>query len=340
MAIYILFFGILFGAVLRFAKLNKFDTISGLAVLKDLAVAKTMALAIGLGAIFISFEVGAGLSVYHIKPLLLGGIILGGLIFGSGMAILGYCPGTMAISLGEGSVDAFVGILGGLTSGLIYTLVLPSIKGILGPDLGAISLNSLVGEYTFLFYSLVVIIGLVLIYVAFVLQKIEKSKDIKWIIAGIALAVLNAVVLLKTMENRPMGASTFYPYFSDLISGNTENAYFEKIQKSGHWEMIFLSGAFLSGLILSLINKEFRLTLIHDNWKKYKGTAKGTRILWAFIGGFILVFGARMAGGCTSGHILSGGMQLSVSSFTFAIFTFAGLLLTGKFFYKTKNQFS
>ena len=40
-----------------------------------------------------------------------------------------------------------------------------------------------------------------------------------------------------------------------------------------------------------------------------------------------------MAGGCTSGHIISGGMQLSLSSFVFAAFVFAGLLLTGRLFY-------
>lgn len=47
--------------------------------------------------------------------------------------------------------------------------------------------------------------------------------------------------------------------------------------------------------------------------------------------------GARMSGGCTSGHILSGGMQLALSSFIFAIFVFASLLITGRFFYREKT---
>lgn len=45
-----------------------------------------------------------------------------------------------------------------------------------------------------------------------------------------------------------------------------------------------------------------------------------------------------MAGGCTSGHILSGGMQLAFSSLTFAVFVFIGLLLTGKLFYRAKTS--
>lgn len=73
---------------------------------------------------------------------------------------------------------------------------------------------------------------------------------------------------------------------------------------------------------------------MYDNWKKYKNDSSKSRILWSLIGGFILIFGARMAGGCTSGHILSGGMQLAVSSLVFAVFAFIGLLATGKIFYK------
>ena len=112
--------------------------------------------------------------------------------------------------------------------------------------------------------------------------------------------------------------------------------YFNKIKTPGNWELIFLAGAFLAGLFISLIKKEFKLTLIHDNWKKFKNNSNGSRIAWSFIGGFILIFGARMAGGCTSGHILSGGMQLAFSSLTFAVFVFTGLLLTGRFFYRVK----
>ncbi len=131
-----------------------------------------------------------------------------------------------------------------------------------------------------------------------------------------------------------MGASTAYPYLADLIAGATQNNYFTIIEKPGNWEVFFLIGAFIAGLIISLIKKEFKITLIHSNWEKFKGTSAIKRIVWSFIGGFILIFGARMAGGCTSGHILSGGMQLAFSSIAFAIFVFTGLIITGKIFYK------
>ncbi len=142
MEMMILIFGFLFGATLQYAKLNKYNTISGLATLDNYAVAKAISVAIGIGAILLNIEIGLGFASYHVKPFILGGIILGGLIFGTGMAILGYCPGTLAISIGEGSIDAIIGLIGGLLGGLVYTLLLPLTQDILGPDFGAISLNS------------------------------------------------------------------------------------------------------------------------------------------------------------------------------------------------------
>jgi uncharacterized membrane protein YedE/YeeE len=334
MIITILVLGFLFGAILQYADLNKFNVISGLALRENFAVPKAIALSIGIGMIFLSIEIAMGMASYHVKPFVLGGLLIGGLLFGAGMAFLGYCPGTLAVSFGEGSLDALVGIIGGLFGGLFYTMVLPYIKPVLGPDLGAISLNSVMGTNT-LFFVVTIIAGAVFSYAAFYLHKKDKDQSRKWILAGIALAVLNLIVFSAAVTNRPIGASTTFPYVADLLSGYTDNDYFKAIQTPGNWELIFLTGAFLAGLIISRIRKDFKLILIHDNWKKHKGNSGSERIIWSFIGGFILLFGARMAGGCTSGHILSGGMQFAFSSLFFSVFVFAGILITGKYFYKS-----
>ena len=333
MFVFTLIFGFLFGLILQYASLNKYNTISGMATLDDLTVAKAIAVAIGLGAILLNVEIILGLASYHVKPLILGGLIIGGFLFGAGMAILGYCPGTLAISLGEGSIDALFGILGGLLGGVVFTLLLPSINGILGPDLGRISLQSLISS-RILFFILLSTAGLVFIFAAFWLHGFEKQKNYRWLIAGILLAALNTIVFSHFGADRPIGASTTYPFTADVLTGITQNDYFATIQKPGHWELIFLSGAFLAGLIGSLATKSFKLKLVHENWEKYRGPSKIQRAFWAFIGGFILIFGARMAGGCTSGHVISGGMQMAISSLIFAIVVFGSLLLTGKIFYK------
>lgn len=329
-----LILGFFFGALLQSAKLNRFDTISGMATLENFKVAKAIALAIGVGVILLNIDIGLGYASYHIKPFLLGGIVLGGLIFGTGMAILGYCPGTVMVSAGEGSLDALVGILGGLAGGLVYTLVLPSIGAVLGPNIGSYSLYTALGASPFIFYPVMILSGLVFIVLAFVVHRLDKSQDKSWIIAGIGIAILNTFIF--QYADRPIGASTFFPYVADNIFGVINNDYFKQISKPGSWEVLFLAGGFLSGTVISLLRKEFRIRMIHDNWEKYKGNNFGKRAIWAFFGGFILIFGARMAGGCTSGHVISGGMQLAVSSLVFAIFVFAGLLLTGKYFYTKK----
>ncbi len=329
----ILVFGFLFGAILQSAKLNKYNTISGMARLEDYAVAKAILVAIGVGAILLNIEIGMGLATYHMKPLIFVGISLGGLIFGAGMAILGYCPGTMAVSLGEGSLDAAVGIVGGIFGGVAYTLAEPSVKGLLGPNLGEISLHSAVGSGP-LFYFLLFVFGLALVGIALWLNKLENKKSYGWLYAGILLAILDAIVFLTSVFNRPIGASTSYPYVGDLMAGLTQNDYFASVQKPGNWEMIFLIGAFLAGLVISLLRKDFKIQLIYSGWSKTEGNSPAKRIIWAFVGGFILLFGARMAGGCTSGHIISGGMQVALSSLLFGVFVFTGLLITGKYFYR------
>ncbi|MFY9150453.1 MAG: YeeE/YedE family protein [Prolixibacteraceae bacterium] len=329
----ILIFGFLFGSILQSAKLNKYNTISGMARLEDYTVAKAILIAIGVGAIILNVEIGLGFATYHVKPLILVGISLGGLIFGAGMAILGYCPGTMAVSLGEGSLDALVGIVGSIFGGIAYTLVQPSIKDLMGPDLGNVSLQTAAGNGS-IFYILLFVFGLSLVGIAFWLHKIEMKKNYMWLYAGILLAVLDSIVFLTSVFNRPIGASTTYPYIGDILSGLTQNDYFTAIQKPGNWELIFLTGAFLSGIVVSLLRKDFKIQLIYSGWSKTEGNSSVKRILWAFTGGFILLFGARMAGGCTSGHVISGGMQVAASSLMFGAFMFVGLLITGKFFYR------
>ena len=329
----VLILGFLFGATLQYARLNKYNVISGLAIREDFTVPKAIALAVGIGAILLNIEIALGFASYHVKPLIVGGIVLGGLIFGMGMAILGYCPGTMAVSLGEGSLDALVGMLGGLTGGVVFTLAVPHLQTVLGPDLGGLSLESVVASRP-LFFVLLTLLAAVFILLAFWLHRIDRNRERKWIVAGIVLAILDVAVFSTWLSNRPIGASTAYPYLGDFLTGTTGNNYFTAVKTPGHWELIFLAGAFAAGLVISLIRREFRLVLLHENWRRFKGPAPLRRIVWAFTGGFILIFGARLAGGCTSGHILSGGMQLAFSSLIFAVFVFAGLLITGQLFYK------
>lgn len=73
-------------------------------------------------------------------------------------------------------------------------------------------------------------------------------------------------------------------------------------------------------------------------WKEQFGDLKAKRLLQAFIGGLLLLFDARLAGGCTSGHMISGISQLTVGSFIFGAAIFASGILTAHTLYRKRTS--
>lgn len=324
--------GFIFGAILQYARLNRFDTIAGMAVLQNFTIAKTISFCIGLGFFLLQAEIYFGWADYHVKPLLLAGVIIGGLLFGAGMAILGYCPGTVFISLGQGYVDALVGIVGALCGSLVFAVVYPDISSLIGPNLGAISIRSLLPN-NILFGLVSSALAILFMGIALFLQRLQ-NQGWRWLHAAIGLALLNALLNLPSVAGHLMGASTAFPFVAMSVTGLGAESYLQKISVPGAWELWFLVGAFLAGLVFSLAQGTFRITSVPELWVRYHGSNPGKRFFWAFVGGFLLLFGARMAGGCTSGHIISGGMQLAISSLLFAVAVFAAFLTIGRYYYR------
>lgn len=330
--------GFIFGAILQYARLNRFDTIAGMAVLQNFTIAKTISFCIGLGALLMQLEIYFGWADYHIKPLLLAGVVAGGLLFGVGMAILGYCPGTVVISLGQGSLDALPGIVGGVLGSLTYAIIYPFVTPLLGPDLGALSVRSLLPNNA-LFWLVTGGLAVLFMGIALFLHRLQ-NRGLRWLYAACGLTLLNMFLTLPAVAGHPMGASTAFPFVGMFITGLGAESYWHKIVGPGTWEIWFLLGAFLAGLVFALIQGTFRITSVPELWVRYHGTSANKRFAWAFVGGFLLLFGARMAGGCTSGHVISGGMQLALSSLLFAVMVFAAFLTTGRYFYRTQGGVS
>lgn len=324
--------GFIFGAILQYARLNRFNTIAGMAVLQDFTVAKMIAFTIGLGALLMQAEIYFGWADYHVKPLILGGVVFGGLLFGVGMAVLGYCPGTVAISLGQGNLDALMGIIGGLCGSLLFSVFYPNLIPLFGPDFGSLSVRTLISDNG-LFWMVTGVLALLFMGIALFLQRLQ-NHGWRWLYAAVGLSMLNGLLILPSIAGHPMGASTAFPFIAMSLSGLGANNYWHKIAEPGAWELLFLVGAFLAGLVFSIVQGTFRIVSVPSLWIRFHGTNPSKRFFWAFIGGFLLLFGARMAGGCTSGHVISGGMQLAVSSLLFAVIVFVAFLLTGRYFYR------
>lgn len=132
--------GFLFAIIATQVKITSFDKIISFALLKDLSVAKILLFAISISSVIFYVEYLLGIATVSVKPFMVSGVIIGGLLFGLGIALLGYCPGTIPMAIGEGKIDAIVGYIGGIFAGFLFTLIYPYILPYLGHNFGAINL--------------------------------------------------------------------------------------------------------------------------------------------------------------------------------------------------------
>lgn len=109
--------GIAFGFLLQKGGVTRYDVIIGQLLFTDFTVLKIMLSAVLTGMIGVHLLRDLGLAQLHPKPGSVGTSVVGGLIFGVGFGILGYCPGTVAGAVGQGSMDALLGGVIGILIG-------------------------------------------------------------------------------------------------------------------------------------------------------------------------------------------------------------------------------
>ncbi len=158
-------FGLLFGALLQKGRVTDYNVIVNFFRLRDLTVLKIMLTAIVVGGIGVASMLGLGLiEGYHIKETRLLGLVLGSALFGIGMVIYGYCPGTGVAAVATGSLHALVGFGGMIAGGVAYALSYGWIKSaILGVgDYGKVRLGEVTGMPDALLLGLLAIIAIAL----------------------------------------------------------------------------------------------------------------------------------------------------------------------------------
>ncbi|ABA90092.1 YeeE/YedE family protein [Syntrophotalea carbinolica DSM 2380] len=139
--------GILFGFLLQKARVLRYDKQLGALRLQDMTIVKFMLSTIIVGMIGINLLHDLDMISLSIKGTVLGANIIGGLIFGIGWGLLGYCPGTSLGALGEGRWDALWGILGMLVGAGLYAEAYPGLKKsvLTWGNLGKITLADVTG---------------------------------------------------------------------------------------------------------------------------------------------------------------------------------------------------
>ena len=163
--IYGLITGILFGFFLQKAHVLRYDKQLGALRLKDMTIVKFMLTSILVGMVGVYLLKEIGIIKLSLKSTILGGNILGGLIFGIGWGLLGYCPGTSAGALGEGRWDALWGILGMLLGAALYAEAYPEIKKtvLTWGDFGTITLPQILGMNHWFVIFVFVVAGILLL---------------------------------------------------------------------------------------------------------------------------------------------------------------------------------
>ena len=123
--------GCAFGAILFLGGASSYRRIMGTLLLKDMWIIKLMMTAIGVGTLGIYLLDLGGLANMSIKPAYVWGILAGGIVFGIGWAVSGYCPGTCVVGASEGKKDAIFTVAGALLGAFVFSLAYPAIERVL-----------------------------------------------------------------------------------------------------------------------------------------------------------------------------------------------------------------
>jgi len=164
--------------------------------------------------------------------------------------------------------------------------------------------------------------------------------ELQWspYVVGIGIGVLSWFTWL--VSNKHIGCSTSFSRTAGMIEklfrGKKfeSKLYYQEVKPEVDWQCMLVIGVVIGAFISSLLSGDFHLQWIPSIWGLNFGSNTLLRLTVALAGGILLGFGSRWADGCTSGHGISGTMQLAVSSWISAIcFFVGGILMAQLIFY-------
>lgn len=151
---------------------------------------------------------------------------------------------------------------------------------------------------------------------------------------GIGIGILSWLSFL--ISRKPLACSTSFARTAGMIErlfwGKKValKPYYQKIGLGVDWQWMLVVGIIIGSLISALLSGDFRWQWVPSLWADSFGGNPLLRVIVALVGGALIGFGARWADGCTSGHGISGALQLAVSSWISAICFFIGGILTAR----------
>lgn len=175
-------------------------------------------------------------------------------------------------------------------------------------------------------------------------MTILRQKSWSPYLAGVGIGLLSWFSFATA--NRPLGITTAFENTGALVtkaispSQSASNPYFQAPEKNPKidWEWTLVIGVFLGAYVSSKRSGDRATGSIPALWERRFGPGKPFRYGAAFASGALMLFGARVAGGCTSGHGISGALQFAVSSWIFLIVLFASATLIAMGLYGKVGQ--
>jgi uncharacterized membrane protein YedE/YeeE len=387
-----IFIGAIIGALAELWGISNSDVLLRLSKWEDRLFINCIAIAVGVGAVALYGLAALGVSFhYGIKPDYVVGVALGGIIFGAGIAISGYVPGTEWMALGEGRREAVYAVAGGLLGAASWTLLYQTSAGqwlVTTYNYGQIYLGGKVG--TNLLDGFLISVGwlILMLGIAYYLPRFKHGKsciymgthpdytmlpaesavhreateiltegsampvgredrlarnanehwapenDLRWLLTFVGV-IIGLVVVLEMFMHQIFGESTTYSWVAGYLWLPTYS-YSKLVFNTVGWEPFSdigtLLGAFVAAVFVSRRFQAFN-KWTPRTWRKRFGDSELKRAVGVFAGSYFVLFGARMADGCASGHILSGDLQMAVSSIEFFVVVAISLLVSGRIIY-------
>lgn len=175
----------------------------------------------------------------------------------------------------------------------------------------------------------------------------HNEPVLSWKLSGLLLGLL---LITATALVKPIGVSTQYVVTNAVVLHSAapnvaeSNEYLARYGEKADWGVgygwMFVVGMFIGGGVSAFVTKRIRqreTAALPPMWKAQFGDSPPRRMMHAFAGGAFLLFGARLAGGCTSGHMISGISQLTIGSFVFGISIFVSGIITAHILYRNRS---
>ncbi len=149
---------------------------------------------------------------------------------------------------------------------------------------------------------------------------------------GVGIGILSCAAFL--LSDKPIGVSTAFARTAGMIERFLrgpqvlEKQYYKKFPPVIDWEWMLVLGIIIGSFLSALGGDAFHLQWVPDRWREAMGPSPLLRLIASVIGGMFIGIGSRWAGGCTSGHGISGTLQLAVSSWLAVICFFISGIAT------------